>query len=106
MFVGRSLFAPLAAQGIAVAALTALLAGCGPQSSAPAPAGMAANVKTVQDFSLLKPQAIGAAINHPPWIAHVLPIDLDRDGLLDLVACEAQDGSVVWIRQAARGVFE
>jgi hypothetical protein len=49
---------------------------------------------------------IGAAIARPPWIAHVSAVDLDRDGLLDVVACEAMENRIVWLRQVKRGVFE
>jgi FG-GAP-like repeat len=53
----------------------------------------------------LRPQAIGGPIHQPPWIAHVLPVDLDQDGLLDIVYCEAKQNKVVWLRQYPRGVF-
>jgi hypothetical protein len=33
-------------------------------------------------------------------------IDLDRDGLLDVVACDVQGNKVVWLRQVERGRFE
>jgi hypothetical protein len=61
---------------------------------------------TVNDLSYLKPQPIGAAITSPPWIANVCAIDLDHDGLLDVVTCDAQSNQVMWIRQTSRGVFE
>jgi hypothetical protein len=54
----------------------------------------------------LRPESIGAAISRPPWIAHVAAVDLDRDGLLDVVACEALENQIVWVRQVKRGVFE
>lgn len=56
--------------------------------------------------SSFQSQAIGAAIDGPPWIAHVLPVDLDKDGRLDLVCCEARLNQLVWLRQSAAGVFE
>jgi len=40
-----------------------------------------------------------------PWVTNVQLIDLDQDGLLDIVYCEAQKNSVRWIRQSPRGVF-
>src|SRR5690606_9935839 len=36
---------------------------------------------------------------------HVKAIDLDQDGLDDIVFCEAQDNEVRWIRQTAPGRF-
>ena len=61
---------------------------------------------TVDDTGLLVAQPIGAMIGRPPWIAHVNSIDLDRDGRMDLVFCEAQDNEARWLRQKAPGVFE
>jgi hypothetical protein len=40
-----------------------------------------------------------------PQIAHVAIADLDRDGLNDVLVCDALRGVVGWIRQAPRGVF-
>jgi hypothetical protein len=53
------------------------------------------------------PSSIGAPIAAAdrPQIAHVKPVDLDADGLIDVVACDVVRHQVVWIRQAPRGVF-
>jgi hypothetical protein len=40
-----------------------------------------------------------------PLVTHVKIADLDQDGLLDVIYCEAQLNTVRWIRQAPRGVF-
>lgn len=40
-----------------------------------------------------------------PWVSNVQVVDLDRDGLVDVLYCEAQKNSVRWIRQSSRGVF-
>ena len=81
-----------------------LLAGCAPE---PAPvAARTAPRGTVDDSALLRPQQVGAAIGRPPWIAHIIAVDLDRDGRDDLVFCEAQDSELRWQRQTAPGVFE
>jgi hypothetical protein len=40
-----------------------------------------------------------------PLVANVVVVDLDRDGLGDIVVCDALKGVVGWIRQAPRGVF-
>lgn len=54
-----------------------------------------------------EPQAIGAPVSEfgRPLVTHVMTADLDQDGLIDVVYCEAQKNSVRWIRQSPRGVF-
>ena len=53
------------------------------------------------------PQRIGQAFapTDRPQIAHVKPIDLDRDGMIDVLACDLVQHRVVWIRQSPRGTF-
>ena len=51
-------------------------------------------------------QPLGASDLGKPLIAHVAAIDLDGDGLLDVVACDAKANKVVWLRQVERGRFE
>ena len=41
----------------------------------------------------------------PPRISHLQVVDLDQDGLLDVVVCDAQSHRVTWIRQHPRGVY-
>lgn len=38
-------------------------------------------------------------------ITHVVIVDLDHDGLPDIIACDGESNSVRWLRQAPRGVF-
>lgn len=40
-----------------------------------------------------------------PQITHVAIADLDRDGLGDVLVCDALRNQVAWIRQSPRGVF-
>ncbi len=40
-----------------------------------------------------------------PLVTHLQVVDLDQDGLVDILYCEAQQNSVRWVRQAPRGVF-
>jgi hypothetical protein len=40
-----------------------------------------------------------------PIVTNIAIVDLDRDGLLDVLYCEGRKNSVRWIRQAPRGVF-
>lgn len=50
---------------------------------------------------------IGApAGTDPPWITHLVIVDLDEDGLLDVVFCDAKAHRVGWIRQGPAGVYE
>jgi hypothetical protein len=83
-----------------------LAAGCAPRNDATSAATEAAQSSLDRYLSYLQPQAIGNPVDQPPWIAHVLPVDLDQDGLLDIVFCEARQNKVIWLRQTARGVFE
>jgi len=90
---------------VALAAGFSMFGGCGRKD--PPPVLPAATATTaVEDLSLFHATSIGAPVGQPPWIANVNTADLDRDGLLDVLACEAQANQVVWIRQVARGRFE
>jgi hypothetical protein len=40
-----------------------------------------------------------------PMIAHVAVADLDRDGLSDVLVCDAFRNIVAWVRQSPRGTF-
>ena len=42
----------------------------------------------------------------PPWVTHVTVVDLDRDGLLDVLATEETLAQVRWIRQSPKGTFQ
>lgn len=89
----------------AALALLAGTAGCGRTD----PGGATArptSTRPVEALTLFSPNSIGAAITSPPWIAHVNLTDLDRDGRLDVVACEAREDKVVWIRQLANNQWE
>lgn len=68
-------------------------------ASAPTKATPAATPLTLQ------PVPIGAVATQPPWIAHLTPVDLDQDGRLDLVFCEARDNTVNWLRQETGGGY-
>jgi hypothetical protein len=53
------------------------------------------------------PTPIGAGLAEidRPVCTHLTLIDLDGDGLLDVLYCDARKNTVRWIRQAPRGVF-
>ena len=58
-----------------------------------------------EKIDFLEPQPIGDEFDEPPRIAHVLAVDLDQDGLLDVVVCDCQAHQVTWIRQHPAGEF-
>ncbi len=58
-----------------------------------------------EKIDFLTPQPIGDGFEEPPIISHVLSVDLDRDGLLDVVVCDCRSHRVSWIRQHPRGTF-
>jgi len=53
-----------------------------------------------------RPEPIGRAADSPPWIANVTAVDLDHDGRMDLLVCDAKENKVSWLRQTAAGTFE
>lgn len=77
--------------------------GCAPTRDRPRHA-TAQNVPV--PLRRLAAQPVGDAAIGKPMITHINAIDLDRDGLLDVVACDARANTVVWVRQASRGHFE
>ena len=54
-----------------------------------------------------EPITIGAPLGEfgRPWVTNLMIVDLDGDGLNDVLYCEGQKNSVRWIRQAPRGQF-
>lgn len=55
----------------------------------------------------LQPHFIGSlpGPEDRPWITDLSILDLDQDGLLDVVACEGQKNQIVWLRQFPLGTF-
>ena len=54
----------------------------------------------------LEPRPIGSPLgDSQPWVTHVSVVDLDQDGLPDVIVCDATANAVSWIRQAPAGVF-
>jgi len=81
------------------------LAACGrPDIALPPP--KAAAPKAVDRTGLFRAQPVGLPVEGHPWIAHVKPVDLDRDGLMDVLVCDSHLNAVTWLRQKARGEFE
>ncbi len=95
----------LAAATLAVGFVGVAGSGCSRSPDA-APATGAAPAPAPLPVPLLRAEAIGQRGTVTPWIAHVVAADLDRDGRLDVIACEAQANQVLWLRQNERGGFE
>ena len=62
-----------------------------------------ATVGSKKDF--LDPAPIGLKFKEPPFISNVATVDLDGDGLLDILVCDCKSNSVNWIRQFPAGVY-
>lgn len=85
--------------------LALLHSGCAPSDTTldtPAPPNAQAEVNLNRYFG----DAIGKEVDDVPWIAHVRAVDLNRDGLMDAIGCEAKFDEVVWLRQDEQGQFE
>ena len=41
-----------------------------------------------------------------PWITHLKIVDLDQDGLKDIVVCDAKRNQISWIRQGPVGTYQ
>src|SRR5262249_50707364 len=48
----------------------------------------------------------GPEPGYRPLITNVQIVDFDRDGIPDVIACDARRGRVIWYRQAPRGHWE
>ncbi len=93
----------------AVATLAFALTACDPAPQRRSAAGASTrHVRhaPVENTGYLRAEQVGAPLAAPPWIAHLTPVDLDRDGLLDLIGCESQENRIFWLRQVQRGRFE
>ena len=96
--------------GAASAIVAAILfVGRGPESSAPSAPPAAQPKRPQAKFARLEyvPTPIGAPVSEfgRPIVTNVEIVDLDQDGLPDVLYCEGQKNSVRWIRQSPRGVF-
>lgn len=49
---------------------------------------------------------IGRPVEGEPWISDLLIVDLDGDGLKDILVADGRLNKVTWIRQVKLGVFE
>lgn len=88
-----------------LACLSLLLTACSPTpTTLDTPAPPSAMVEYALDQYTEHP--IGNGFDDVPWVAHVRAVDLDQDGLMDVLACEAKDDEVIWLRQNEANEFE
>jgi hypothetical protein len=58
-----------------------------------------------EKIDFLVPRPIGQIFKDPPVITNVTVTDLDGDGLLDVIVCDAKNNTVSWIRQYPAGIY-
>jgi hypothetical protein len=80
------------------------LGGCGRPAKESAASSSSSAIPTPAAIAFT-PQRIGSVGDDKPWITHVNLADLDRDGRLDVLACDAKQNAIVWLRQTAPREF-
>lgn len=91
--------------GVLVGAAS-LVVGCEkPASPAATGAGLRSAPAAIEALDAYRRESIGQPATGKPWITHVAAVDLDHDGLLDVLACDALADRVVALRQFPRGQF-
>jgi len=90
----------------AVALAIALRQTHGRRGSSAEPAAAPASASHPLGPDSYSVRTIGRLPEGIPWITDVEIVDLDRDGLKDILACDARLNRVCWIRQVRKGVFE
>ena len=88
---------------IAAAAAVAIVAKSGHRAARAAGVQRARHPLGLDYFTR---RAIGRPAEGDPWIADILIVDLDGDGLKDILVADAHLNRVTWIRQVRLGVFE
>jgi hypothetical protein len=59
-----------------------------------------------EKISFLEKMPIGDPVgDSKPWITHLTIVDLDQDGLKDVVVCDAKLNQIRWIRQYPAGTY-
>lgn len=95
-------------RGFAVPCLLWLLAtGCGPPASTTIAEDRTSILPAGPPSDFWKPTPIGdpPGAREQPQIASVTVADLDQDGLLDVLVCDAGRRQLLWIRQSPKGVY-
>ncbi|MBM4049776.1 MAG: VCBS repeat-containing protein, partial [Planctomycetes bacterium] len=71
----------------------------------PSDGGASPSAAKTAAVQFLSPRGIGDSPSQPPRISNVCVVDLDKDGLMDVVVCDALADRVTWIRQTQRDVY-
>lgn len=61
--------------------------------------------ETGERIDFLDKSAIGIDFTEPPLIAHIQAVDLDDNGLMDVIVCDDRGNFVSWIKQEPLGVY-
>lgn len=90
--------------------LGGVLTACGPSPRGAADAAWGERSSILPEgvpAERFEPSSVGdpPGVDERPQIAHVGVTDLDGDGLLDILVCDAGRGRVSWIRQAPAGAY-
>jgi hypothetical protein len=64
-----------------------------------------AEAQAGERIDFLDPIPIGFEFTEPPLISHIQAVDLDEDGLLDVIVADMRGNFVSWIRQYPAGTF-
>ena len=67
--------------------------------------GSSSTISEGEKIDFLTRRHIGNEYSKKPMISHVVVEDLDEDGLLDVLVCDALDNFVSWIRQYPENVY-
>ncbi len=91
-----------------VALMVLFSSGCGSERETPTPGDASRSVPQRGDrIDFLEKIPIGDGPgDSPPWITHLVVVDLDEDGLQDVVLTDATLNQVRWIRQGPPGTFQ
>ena len=99
---------PTAVRGLGAGLLCVLAWGCGGAPGREAPTGGRDGILpegAPSDFFAPRPVGEPRGEDERPLIAHVEIVDLDADGLPDILACDAVRNRVAWIRQFPAGTW-
>lgn len=99
------LWASAACAALVVAVLIHLLTRAPGAPQVRSPDSSPAHDRAFPENLAFEPRPIGASVKGRPAITHLLIVDLDQDGLPDVVACDGESNSVCWLRQSPRGTF-
>jgi hypothetical protein len=56
-------------------------------------------------IDFLDPVPVGQKFTEAPMISNIEAVDLDGDGLMDIIVCDCKSNSINWIRQFPAGVY-